>query len=413
MKLNPTIDLKFSWTLRLANRPLQRYQIQLPRDLGLLQWLLQALGQGTSGDDEDVAVEISDETLAQAIERGLIVTPESDPGDVLPFACGFDSSLLDLVPMADREWAESLVRGGERLQLNPRRWLQRSSVLPPELAERLVTGASLRDRVGHPERGPIEGVPRGLGPPGPEGRLWVQHPETEILQPYELGPDVAEALDGLLSGAIAARELPGPLLSSLLLSHVLLPGLPKEDRSAEGRERLARDKYLVIPNAVSPLFVAGMRRHYRALERAGHLVTDATQVAQKRDGIYCEFVALHLQDQLGRWLNRVVPKPLKPSYTFFFRYHSEAALAPHRDRPQCLWNVSFAVDAEPEVGRDGAWPLCFSVHDETRSVKLGLGDAVLYSGTDLLHWRDALPPGHTAGVCFLHYVDAAFDGDLG
>ena len=31
----------------------------------------------------------------------------------------------------------------------------------------------------------------------------------------------------------------------------------------------------------------------------------------------------------------------------------------------------------------------------------------------LLHWRDALPEGRSAGMCTLHFVDGGFDGPLG
>jgi hypothetical protein len=135
-------------------------------------------------------------------------------------------------------------------------------------------------------------------------------------------------------------------------------------------------------------------------------------VKEQRDGIYCEFITLYLQDQVGRFLNRFLPEPVKSSYTWFFRYRSEAVLDRHKDRPQCRWNVSFAVDSSPDLGREGAWPICFQIGSESRSILLGAGDAVVYSGTDVEHWRDALPAGHTVSMCFLHYVNAGFEGRL-
>ena len=43
---------------------------------------------------------------------------------------------------------------------------------------------------------------------------------------------------------------------------------------------------------------------------------------------------------------------------------------------------------------------------------LQVGDGLVYSGTDLWHWRDALPPGQRAIVCFFHFVPGDFAGSL-
>ncbi len=337
-----------------------------------------------------------------------------------PFRCELGlPSLLDLVPASDRDAADALARGQEPLVLNPRRWLQASSDLPTALNGRLIVDESLRDRVGYEHGARVEGVPRGLAPVGPEGRLWVEGLGVNVLQPYEIDPNVADAITRMASGSLAPRDLPAPLLATLLLSQIVVPhasasAMNEEERLRAMRDSLARDACLVIRNAVSPLFVAALRRHFRALRRAGYLEPDDRHVVHRRDGFYCEFTSLYVQDQLGRYLNRLLPKPVKPSYTFFFRYHSSAALSPHRDRPQCRWNLSFAVDGEPDVGREGAWPIHFKTEEgETRSAHLGLGDAVLYSGTDVVHWREALLEGRTASLCFLHYVDADFEGSLG
>ena len=418
LSLNPSLSLVITWSVRRANRPLGHYRAELPRDTELVLWLLRTLQAGTSTEAAELDVEITEPVLMEAIKRGILVTPDSDPGDAPPFRCEIDPSLLDLVPEGDRASAETLARGREPLVLNPRRWLQTSNELPAELAGRLVIDSSLRDRLGYPERGPFEGVPRGLAPMSPDGRLWVEEPQTKVLQPYDLDRNMADTVARIASGTLDPRDLPAPLLSTLLLAQIVLPSraTSPEDatrRLGEMRDRLAREKYLVIHGAVSPLLVAALRRHFRALVRAGHLSADGVIPMCHRDVMYGEFTSLYLQDQLYRWLNGIVAKPIKSSYTYSARYHSGSTLTAHRDRPQCLWNVSFAIDADPEVGREGAWPLYFQVGEETRSANLGLGDAVLYSGTELLHWRDALPAGRTASLCFLHYVDADFEGPLG
>jgi hypothetical protein len=418
LKINPTLRLDISLSLRLANRPYQRHRVEIPRDIPLLVWILRALERGESAEGPDVELEISESVLERAVATGVLVTDDALPPDALAFRCALDPPLLELAPASDRIEAEVVAKSDVELVLNPRRWVQTSTELSDPLKGRVVIDASLRDRAGHPELGPFEGAPRELGPLAPEGRLWVEHPATEVLQPIELDPHSVEVLDRLESGALAPRDLPPATLELLLLSDVVVPApLARrdqlEERRAQIRDQLARDKYLVVRNAVSPLFVAAMRRHFRAFEVAGHLMTDKHQVKDQRDGLYCELITLYLQDQLGRWLNAIAPRPVQSTFCWFSRYRSGAVLKRHRDRPQCLWNLSFAVDGDPDPGRDGAWPLWFEIGGEARSVRLGLGDAVLYSGTELPHWRDELPQGRTAGMCFMHYVDLSFQGDLG
>jgi hypothetical protein len=46
------------------------------------------------------------------------------------------------------------------------------------------------------------------------------------------------------------------------------------------------------------------------------------------------------------------------------------------------------------------------------AVLLQVGDGLCYSGTDIWHWRDALPAGQRAIICFYHFVPAGFTGSL-
>jgi hypothetical protein len=43
---------------------------------------------------------------------------------------------------------------------------------------------------------------------------------------------------------------------------------------------------------------------------------------------------------------------------------------------------------------------------------LGIGDALVYRGRELVHYRNPLPEAHQSTSYFLHYVDADFDGRL-
>ena len=98
----------------------------------------------------------------------------------------------------------------------------------------------------------------------------------------------------------------------------------------------------------------------------------------------------------------IVGRPLAPTYTYLRTYFAGQALAPHRDRPACEHSVSLLVSsssAEP-------WPLMLEdLEGSTVSIPLEPGDAVLYRGMAVTHWRNQLDDGvHTQ--LFMHYVDA-------
>ena len=45
-------------------------------------------------------------------------------------------------------------------------------------------------------------------------------------------------------------------------------------------------------------------------------------------------------------------------------------------------------------------------------MNLEIGDGLVYSDTQLWHWRDALPTGQRAIVCFFHFVPGDFRGSV-
>ena len=86
---------------------------------------------------------------------------------------------------------------------------------------------------------------------------------------------------------------------------------------------------------------------------------------------------------------------LFPTYSFWRMYTYNAELKPHKDRESCEISVTVMF------GSDGtSWP--FFVGD--KEIELQTGDAVLYLGTQVKHWREPFTGDwHAQG--FLHYVD--------
>lgn len=87
---------------------------------------------------------------------------------------------------------------------------------------------------------------------------------------------------------------------------------------------------------------------------------------------------------------------LLPTYAFWRMYTKFADLKKHSDRPSC--EISVTVN----IGSDGtSWPFLV----DKSSIDLEPGDAVLYLGCEVEHWRDEFQ-GDWFAQTFLHYVDA-------
>ena len=106
---------------------------------------------------------------------------------------------------------------------------------------------------------------------------------------------------------------------------------------------------------------------------------------------------------------------LLPTYSYSRVYRPNDVLLKHTDRPSCEISCTLHVG---RIGTDEPWPIYM---DDARIMQ-NIGDAAIYRGMDVPHWRDEweAPQGALYGQVFLHYVDAngphaewQFDGRMG
>lgn len=111
---------------------------------------------------------------------------------------------------------------------------------------------------------------------------------------------------------------------------------------------------------------------------------------------------------------------LFPTYSYARLYNTQGEeLKLHRDRPACEISATLTLDFEGDV-----WPI-YMAHDATEKdgifkigqhdshnyvkniseIKMDIGDAVLYRGCDIHHWREPYKEGKCQAQVFLHYVD--------
>ena len=154
-----------------------------------------------------------------------------------------------------------------------------------------------------------------------------------------------------------------------------------------------------------------MRRYYRRLIRRGRVALGDYQ-SERRYVAHNEPVARFFHLQLAGVVEQLVGQPVKPSYVYFASYQSGAKLQRHADREQCEFSLTFCLDYSPEPDKATPWPLHLETSRGPVAVEQALGDALLYRGRELPHWRNRLPDGHISTSIFFHYVPEDFSGTL-
>lgn len=92
---------------------------------------------------------------------------------------------------------------------------------------------------------------------------------------------------------------------------------------------------------------------------------------------------------------------LEPTYSFSRVYQEGEELLPHTDRPSCEISATINVACTGDI-----WPIWMQYEDrDPVKCMLEPGDAVIYKGCEVTHWRRKLPKGHINVQFMLHYVD--------
>lgn len=91
---------------------------------------------------------------------------------------------------------------------------------------------------------------------------------------------------------------------------------------------------------------------------------------------------------------------LYPTFSYLRVYKRGDTLKRHTDRPACEISATLSLGCSANE----RWPIWTEGRDGDHSFELGRGDALVYKGTEMPHWRETLMGEHAAQVT-LHYVD--------
>ena len=136
----------------------------------------------------------------------------------------------------------------------------------------------------------------------------------------------------------------------------------------------------------------GKRRPASALDECPHPSTLGT---------YADPLIETLLEESTSYLENLTGLALYPTYSFSRVYFKGDELVPHIDRPACEISVTVHVKS---VGKP--WPIWMtSVSGESIKIDMKPGDAVIYRGCEITHWRDKMVDTDINVQFMLHYVD--------
>lgn len=123
-------------------------------------------------------------------------------------------------------------------------------------------------------------------------------------------------------------------------------------------------------------------------------------------GYYADPLIEVLLKQCQQAVEEITGFLLEPTYSFSRVYQGGEELKPHTDRPSCEISVTVNVACTmPEP-----WPIWMQYKDNNPAkCLLNPGDAVIYKGCEVMHWRRPLEAGTVNPQFMLHYVKK--DGD--
>ncbi len=160
-----------------------------------------------------------------------------------------------------------------------------------------------------------------------------------------------------------------------------------------------RDGYVVLPALLGEARRAALHAH--ALTAAAEPgVYRADPEVPDTPVVYGDPIMETLLEELLPRVEAEAQRRLYPTYTYYRVYKRGDVLRRHTDRESCEISLSVSLGyaaAEP-------WPLWVDRHGEPRAIPLRPGDALMYRGIELPHWREAFAGEHAVQL-FLHYVD--------
>ena len=160
-------------------------------------------------------------------------------------------------------------------------------------------------------------------------------------------------------------------------------------------DKLTCNKYLVVRN-----FIPENRALDLGIEFGDHCRKEnipGDSQAPHSSSVYNYISFLELLCEKTPEISKIVGETVLPTYTYARVYRTGDELLRHKDRPSC--ELSLTVN----LGGSEPWDIWVESEGKEIPITLNPGDAVVYLGAEIEHWREKFNGDHYYQV-FLHYV---------
>tara|TARA_R100000315_G_scaffold47450_1_gene22066 strand:- start:732 stop:1856 length:1125 start_codon:yes stop_codon:yes gene_type:complete len=162
------------------------------------------------------------------------------------------------------------------------------------------------------------------------------------------------------------------------------------------------NKYVYLSNFIDKENCGDFVTEFKKLVDQG-LTTKDTQCPLSHSIGHCVLFD-SLLEQLTPSIEKVTGKKLHPTYAYARWYAPGDELKIHKDRPAC------EISATINLGFEGdQWPIYVGHQknkEDAKQINMNVGDAVVYKGCEIYHWREKYVEGKWQAQVFIHYVDA-------
>jgi hypothetical protein len=160
-------------------------------------------------------------------------------------------------------------------------------------------------------------------------------------------------------------------------------------------ESIRNFKYKLIKNFLTKEEVKLLKDYCRIRHRINYDNFDNIQCKNEDTYFYADALMESLLVNKLNLMEKETGLELLPAFSFWRMYTMFADLEKHTDRPSCEISVTIMI------GSDGTpWPIFM----DGTELNLEPGDAAIYLGCELEHWREEFK-GDWHAQTFLHYVD--------
>ena len=158
--------------------------------------------------------------------------------------------------------------------------------------------------------------------------------------------------------------------------------------------KFEKNGYLVIKNFID------VKKYYKPMLKNLQKGIHDTQ-CPKSLALYGDKFMLELLEKCLPLMEKHTGLSLFKTYAYCRLYFKDEELKRHTDRPACEISATLCIGY-----KDKNWPILIKDYNGKEiSVKLEPGDALLYHGCDMEHWREINKYSTEHVQVFLHYVD--------